>query len=127
VASVADDAIVADGKPSLPGGGAGCKCRRTPSPPTSARDTSEGSLQWELIDILTPGAILADEEVRGFVARKLSTGAVTYGFRYRNKKTAKQRWIGLDLHGLEQGQRNPTVLTLWHISKALGVGLQGFF
>jgi integrase len=51
------------------------------------------------IDILTSGAILADEEVRGFVARKLSTGAVTYGFRYRDKTTGKQRWIGLGLHG----------------------------
>jgi integrase len=51
------------------------------------------------IDVLTPGAILADEEVRGFVARKLSTGAVTYGFRYRDKTTGKQRWIGLGLHG----------------------------
>lgn len=39
------------------------------------------------IDMLTPGAILADEEVRGFVVRKLSTGAVTYGFRYRDKTT----------------------------------------
>ena len=29
------------------------------------------------IDVLAPGAILADEEIRGFVARKLSTGAVT--------------------------------------------------
>jgi integrase len=51
------------------------------------------------IDILTSGAILADEEVRGFVVRKLSTGAVTYGFRYRDKTTGKQRWIGLGLHG----------------------------
>jgi integrase len=51
------------------------------------------------IDILTSGAILADEEVRGFVVRKLATGAVTYGFRYRDKTTGKQRWIGLGLHG----------------------------
>jgi hypothetical protein len=51
------------------------------------------------IDALTSGGILADEEVRGFVARKLPTGAVTYGFRYRDKTTAKQRWIGLGLHG----------------------------
>jgi integrase len=51
------------------------------------------------IDILTSGAILADEEVRGFVVRKLSTGAVTYGFRYRDKTTGRQRWIGLGLHG----------------------------
>lgn len=38
--------------------------------------------------------------------------------------------MGVDrayVSGLEQGQRNPTVLTLWHISKALGVGLGAFF
>jgi integrase len=51
------------------------------------------------VDMLIPGAIVADEEVRGFVVRKLSTGAVTYGFRYRDKTTGKQRWIGLGLHG----------------------------
>src|SRR5258708_17050835 len=51
------------------------------------------------IDALTPGGIVADEEVKGFVARKLPSGAVTYGFRYRDKKTNQQRWIGLGLHG----------------------------
>jgi transcriptional regulator with XRE-family HTH domain len=38
--------------------------------------------------------------------------------------------MGVDrayVSGLELGQRNPTVLTLWHVSKALGVELQGFF
>lgn len=29
--------------------------------------------------------------------------------------------------GLELGQRNPTILTLWHISKALKVELRSFF
>ena len=51
------------------------------------------------IDALAPGSIIADEEVKGFVARRLRTGAVSYGFRYRDKKTGKQRWIGLGLHG----------------------------
>jgi transcriptional regulator with XRE-family HTH domain len=32
-----------------------------------------------------------------------------------------------DVSGLELGQRNPTVVTLWHIAKALGVKLQLFF
>ena len=38
--------------------------------------------------------------------------------------------MGVDrayVSGLEQGERNPTVLTLWHIAKALGVRLQAFF
>jgi integrase len=51
------------------------------------------------VDALASGSIIADQEVRGFVARKLPSGAVTYGFRYRDKKTNRQRWIGLGLHG----------------------------
>src|SRR3954471_5169224 len=51
------------------------------------------------VDALLPGDLIVDEEVRGFVARKLPSGAVTYGFRYRDKKTNKRRWLGLGLHG----------------------------
>jgi integrase len=51
------------------------------------------------VDALLPGCIIADEEVKGFVARRMRSGAVTYGFRYRDKKTNKQRWIALGLHG----------------------------
>ena len=49
------------------------------------------------IDALKPGEIIADEEVKGFVARCLASGAVTYGYRYR--AAGKQRWIGLGVHG----------------------------
>jgi DNA-binding XRE family transcriptional regulator len=38
--------------------------------------------------------------------------------------------MGVDhayVSGLELGQRNPTVLTLWHIAKALGVQVRPFF
>ncbi|HZP75845.1 MAG TPA: helix-turn-helix transcriptional regulator [Pseudolabrys sp.] len=31
------------------------------------------------------------------------------------------------ISGLELGQRNPTVVTLWHLAKALGAPLQAFF
>lgn len=48
---------------------------------------------------MTAGQILADKEVKGFVARKLDSGAVTFGYRYRDKTTGKQRWLGLGLHG----------------------------
>jgi hypothetical protein len=65
------------------------------------------------IDALTSGGILADEEVRGFVARKLPTRAVTYGCRYRDKTTGKQRWI-LALFGKEFAQR----LMSWRIESA---------
>src|SRR4051794_26249711 len=50
------------------------------------------------VDALASG-ILADTEIKGFVARRLDSGAATYGFRYRDKTTGKQRWIALGLHG----------------------------
>jgi integrase len=51
------------------------------------------------VDKLHPGAILADSNPIGFVARKLPSGAVTYGYRYRDKQSGRQRWIGLGVHG----------------------------
>jgi transcriptional regulator with XRE-family HTH domain len=38
--------------------------------------------------------------------------------------------MGVDrayISGLEQGQRNPTVISLWHVAKALGVSMRSFF
>jgi len=38
--------------------------------------------------------------------------------------------MGVDrayVSGLELGNRNPTVVTLWHLAKALGVAMRVFF
>lgn len=38
--------------------------------------------------------------------------------------------MGVDrayVSGLELGQRNPTIVSLWHVSQALGVQIQQFF
>ena len=38
--------------------------------------------------------------------------------------------MGVDrayISGLEKGERNPTVVTVWHLSKALGVAMRDFF
>jgi transcriptional regulator with XRE-family HTH domain len=38
--------------------------------------------------------------------------------------------MGVDrayVSGLEQGQRNPTVVTLWHLARALGVRMGALF
>lgn len=51
------------------------------------------------IDQLKPGQIIADSNPVGFVARRLPSGAVTYGFRYRDKASGRQRWVGLGMHG----------------------------
>ena len=49
------------------------------------------------VDALKRGDILADSEIRGFVARRLPSGIVSYGLRYRAR--GKQRWLGLGTHG----------------------------
>jgi integrase len=51
------------------------------------------------VDALVPGASIADTNPVGFVARRLPSGAVTYGFRYRDKQSGRQRWLGLGVHG----------------------------
>jgi integrase len=50
------------------------------------------------VDALPASGLLADTEVRGFVARRLPSGSVTYGYRYRNR-AGQRRWLPLGLHG----------------------------
>ncbi len=45
------------------------------------------------VDALKPGEIIADDAVMGFVARRLPSGLLSYGFRYR--RDGQRRWIGL--------------------------------
>ena len=61
--------------------------------------TVQGKISKTQVDRLRAGEILADGDVRGFVARKLASGVVTFGFRYRDRLTGKQRWYRLGLHG----------------------------
>src|SRR5215471_6998122 len=56
-----------------------------------------GKITKAAIDTLPKGEILADTDVRGFVARRLPSGVVTYGLRYR--AAGRQRWLGLGIHG----------------------------
>jgi integrase len=52
------------------------------------------------VEALRPRSIISDEEIKGFVARRPGSGAVTYGFRYRPKHgPARQRWLTLGRHG----------------------------
>jgi integrase len=49
------------------------------------------------VEALQPGESIADSEVRGFVARRLPSGAITYGFRYSAR--GGRKWMPLGLHG----------------------------
>src|SRR5262245_49053683 len=68
---------------------------------TAAAENGEDSMQGKItkaaIDALKEGQILADTEVKGFVARRLPSGVVTYGLRYR--VFSRQRWLALGIHG----------------------------
>jgi len=66
------------------------------------------------------------EDVRRLVGRNVKRLRTAAGIS--QAKLAER--MGVDrayVSGLELGQRNPTVITLWHIDKALGVKLRSFF
>ena len=66
------------------------------------------------------------DDVRFLVGRNVKRLRIAAGLT----QAALAERMGVDrsyVSGLELGQRNPTILTLWHIGKALGVALQGFF
>ena len=50
------------------------------------------------INRLKPGEIIAFADPTGFVARRLPSGKVTYGYRYRENDSGRQRWIGLGVN-----------------------------
>ena len=66
------------------------------------------------------------EDVRRMVGRNVQQLRVRAGL----SQAGLAERMGVDrayVSGLELGQRNPTIVTLWHISEALGVKLQSFF
>jgi DNA-binding XRE family transcriptional regulator len=71
-------------------------------------------------------AVFLSEDVRRMVGRnvrRLRTGAGISQAELANRMGVDRAYVS----GLELGQRNPTVVTLWHISRALGSDLRSFF
>jgi transcriptional regulator with XRE-family HTH domain len=66
------------------------------------------------------------DDVRLMVGRNVKRLRMAAGLT----QAALAERMGVDrayVSGLELGQRNPTIVTLWHITKALGVKLPTFF
>jgi transcriptional regulator with XRE-family HTH domain len=66
------------------------------------------------------------EDVRRMVGRNVRRLRIAAGL----SQAGLAERMGVDrayVSGLELGHRNPTILTLWHIAKALGVKLRPFF
>jgi len=58
-----------------------------------------GKISKTTVERLKPGERIADKEIRGFLARRLDSGAISYAYRYRVKGTNEQRLISLGIHG----------------------------
>lgn len=66
------------------------------------------------------------EDVRRMVGRNVRQLRIAAGL----SQAAFAVLVGVDrgyVSGLELGQRNPTVITLWHVAQALGVKVQALF
>ena len=66
------------------------------------------------------------EDVRRMVGRNVQRLRIEAGL----SQAALSERMGVDrayVSGLELGQRNPTILSLWHVAQALEVKLQHFF
>lgn len=66
------------------------------------------------------------EDVRRMVGRNVKRLRIAAGLSQAELASR----MGVDrayVSGLELGERNPTVITLWHVAQALGVKLRLFF
>lgn len=66
------------------------------------------------------------EDARSMVGRNVKRLRLAAGLT----QAALAERVGVDrayVSGLELGQRNPTVLTLWHLARVLSVKLASFF
>jgi transcriptional regulator with XRE-family HTH domain len=66
------------------------------------------------------------DDVRRLVGQNLKRLRIAAGFSQAELAAR----MGVDrayISGLELGRRNPTVVTLWHVARALGVSLKSFF
>ena len=61
------------------------------------RPVERATITKRRVDALQPGDSLVDDQVRGFVVRRLRTGSISYGLRY--SLGGQQKWLSLGLHG----------------------------
>jgi len=83
-------------------------------------------MRRNLLHILPDYPARMSEDVRRKLGRNVKRLRVAAGLS--QAKLAER--MGVDrayVSGLELGERNPTVLTLWHTAKALDVKLKQFF
>ena len=82
----------------------------------------QGKITKRTVECLSQSQFLFDTELRGFVARRLRSGRISYGLKYTDPKSGRQRWLGL---GLSDGIGSivPSVSNGWHIELGTGCPL----
>jgi integrase len=58
-----------------------------------------GKISKRTVDALKAGDVLWDTDLKGFVARRLASGRVSYGLKFSEPRNGRQRWFALGLHG----------------------------
>lgn len=58
----------------------------------------KGRITKTSVDSLAKGDFISDSEIRGFIARRLPSGTVTFGYQY-TAKNGQRRWLKLGLLG----------------------------
>jgi integrase len=61
-------------------------------------ETIRERISKTVVEAMPIGGRIVDSDIDGFMARRLPSGAIAYGFRYRIKGKP-QRWISLGVHG----------------------------
>jgi integrase len=64
---------------------------------TTRRPVKRATITKRRVDALQKGESLVDDQVRGFLVRRLRTGSISYGLRYSSG--GKQKWFSIGLHG----------------------------
>lgn len=69
------------------------------------------------VDALKAGQIMVDDELRGFVVRRLPSGKLSYGFRYT--KSGKRRWIAIGVGLTPHDARQSATIHAGNVAKDL--------
>jgi hypothetical protein len=64
---------------------------------SKGKDTMRATITKQTVDALPMGATLYDDKIAGFLARRLPSGAISFGFRYR--ANGKQPLLALGVLG----------------------------
>jgi integrase len=67
------------------------------------------------VDALKPGQIIADDQLEGFVCRRLPSGRLTYGLRFTTE--GRRRWLGLGVGITPEAARKAALMHAGEVAR----------